>query len=86
MNTQEAYTGESEAYLKMLGSAGNVDGDWLCLDGEKAGVCPHCGQSAVGSGEAVVMDWEGNGQVSQRYASYCGCGQRWIEEAAPWIG
>jgi hypothetical protein len=71
-----------EAYSKLLGEAGGLDAAWLCsYSAEEAGVCPHCGQAAVASGEAILLDWEGTGAMSVRYANYCGCGQSWVEEA-----
>jgi hypothetical protein len=70
-----------ESYVTLLSMAGNTDGWWLCESGEAEGVCPCCGEKAVESGESVIMDWEGNGVMTYRYASYCGCGRSWVEEA-----
>ena len=70
-----------EMYLQLLSMAGDPGGGWLCGGAEEEGTCPRCGEKAVESGEVVIMDWEGKGVNSARYASYCGCGQNWVEEA-----
>ena len=71
-----------EPYLHLLQLAGLQDGLFLCMATEgDEGTCPLCGSKAVASGESVIMDWEGQGEVRLRYASYCICGRGWVEEA-----